>query len=208
MERQHAAAVRDATGRSARTTCPREPTTAIATPMTVHALLLLYAQDEAGADAGRRGRGGAAAARGRRGPPPAARPRLDDNGISREHFGFADGLSQPVPYDEDGAVTRRRRSDGQPPRTRGRACRSASSCIGYTNGHHEKAPGPVVPDDPRSARRGRAAAARRAEGFFDFGLNGSYMVVRELQAGRRRVLELDGRERRARSASRTRARPT
>ena len=54
--------------------------------------------------------------------------------------------------------------------------------LGHTNGHHEKAPGPMVPDD--DAGKARAAGLLRdgaPEGFRNLGLDGSYMVVRELQ---------------------------
>jgi deferrochelatase/peroxidase EfeB len=52
--------------------------------------------------------------------------------------------------------------------------------FGYINGHHEKAPGPVVGEsDP--ARQAGLPASEKAEGFRDLGLNGSYLVVRELK---------------------------
>ena len=52
--------------------------------------------------------------------------------------------------------------------------------IGYTNGHHEKAPGPVVADCA-AARAAGLLASDQAEGFRDLGLNGSYLVARELK---------------------------
>lgn len=110
--------------------------------------------------------------------------RLDaENNVSREHFGFADGLSQPEPFDEEGAVT----LDGHPV-TQAQAVQGVALgefLIGYFNGHHEKAPGPVVPGElpDRPALKPREAGLpphAEAEGFYDFGLNGTYMVVREL----------------------------
>jgi Dyp-type peroxidase family len=104
--------------------------------------------------------------------------------FSREHFGFADGLSQPEPWDETGAVTL-----GNSPVTTADPVQGVplgEFLIGYFNGHHERAPGPVVPDSPvKGSDPSRVGAAGlpphpEAEGFFDFGLNGSYVVVREL----------------------------
>jgi deferrochelatase/peroxidase EfeB len=58
--------------------------------------------------------------------------------------------------------------------------------LGYLNGHHEKARGPVVPTDIGGKRDPRPEQAglpphEEAEGFYDLGLNGTYMVVRELK---------------------------
>ena len=82
--------------------------------------------------------------------------RLDDEDIAREHFGFADGLSQPIPFDETSGEDGMRvvLSDGQPvQRDPGMACRSGEILLGHTNAHHEKAPGPVVPIDEQSRAR-------------------------------------------------------
>jgi Dyp-type peroxidase family len=107
---------------------------------------------------------------------------VEKAGISREHFGFADGLSQPEPFDENGAVTRA----GEPVLTRDpvQGVPLGEILVGYLNGHREKAPGPVVPGDIDGHEDSRPKAAKlvphpEAQGFFDFGLNGSYMVVRE-----------------------------
>jgi deferrochelatase/peroxidase EfeB len=105
--------------------------------------------------------------------------------FAREHFGFADGLSQPLPYDPDGsvvlgssAVTNSHPVQGVP---------LGEILFGHLNGHGEKAPGPIAPDttgifgsvpDPRKAG---LKPRPDAEGFFDLGRNGSYLVVRELK---------------------------
>jgi deferrochelatase/peroxidase EfeB len=104
--------------------------------------------------------------------------------FSREHFGFADGLSQPEPWDETGAVTLR----NFPVKTADpvQGVPLGEILIGYLNGHHERAPGPVVPgtsvtgSDPPRLEAAELPPHPEAEGFFDFGLNGSYVVVREL----------------------------
>jgi Dyp-type peroxidase family len=151
---------------------------AMPTEVTVHALLLLYARDEAAAD------DWAAQVKAMLEPHGVTIVHrlplvldIEGAGISSEHFGFADGLSQPAPYDDGGAVTR----GGEPaPKHPIQGVPLGEILIGYTNGHHEKAPGPVVPDAERAAAAGLPPHPE-AEGLFDFGLNGSYMVVRELK---------------------------
>jgi Dyp-type peroxidase family len=153
------------------------------TPLTVHAVLLLYTRDEAAANEL------ADAAQAALAPHAVAVVKrlellldVEKHGISREHFGFADGLSQPEPFDETGAVTRA----GEPVLTRDpvQGVPLGEFLVGYLNGHREKAPGPVVPGtvdgepDPRPEAAGLTPHPQ-AEGFYDFGLNGSYMVVRE-----------------------------
>ena len=71
------------------------------TPKTVHSVLLLYAQDDAALDIQVRSVTALLEAQGvhichqRR-----LSLREDGQGIAREHFGFADGISQPVPTGE------------------------------------------------------------------------------------------------------------
>jgi deferrochelatase/peroxidase EfeB len=157
----------------------------VATPFTVHALLLLYAADEAAADVFATD------------VEDALRPHgvtvshrlplvldVEKSGVSNEHFGFADGLSQPAPYDADGAVERDGRKVTERDPVQGIPL--GEILIGYANGHHEKAPGPVAPGDERGAPDPRPAAAGlpphpEAQGFYDLGRNGSYLVVRELR---------------------------
>jgi deferrochelatase/peroxidase EfeB len=154
----------------------------VTTPETVHALLLLYAPDEQAAEM--------LAAKVKTALEPhgvvVVREReivLDvqqGSKVSHEHFGFADGLSQPEPYDEEGAVTLNQVSVLEADRVQGVPL--GEFLIGYRNGHRERAPGPVVPDEPQGlpARAGLSPHPE-AEGFHDFGLNGSYLVVRELR---------------------------
>jgi deferrochelatase/peroxidase EfeB len=157
------------------------------TSKTVHALLLLYGKDEATVQAWATRVAGALA----RHEVSVVHQlsldlQLDENGIGREHFGFADGLSQPIPFNEssrddtDDCVVL---TDGRPAtRDPWHGVPLGEILLGHTNGHHEKAPGPLVLDDAE----GKACAAGLGtggvpEGFRNFGLNGSYLVVRELQ---------------------------
>jgi deferrochelatase/peroxidase EfeB len=112
-----------------------------------------------------------------------------ENGIAREHFGFADGTSQPMPYEAtvDGEpagvlVT----SDGNPvARDDCHGVPLGEILMGHINAHHERAPGPYVPydKDPKEAKwRDIGLTPDGApEGYLNFGLNGSYLVVRELR---------------------------
>lgn len=99
----------------------------------------------------------------------------EGKGFSREHFGFADGLSQPIPYDAEGAVL----SGGAPAETSDpyNGVPLGEILIGYKNGHREVAPGPVVRDQMDDLLEPHP----EAQGFYDFGKNGSYMVVRQLK---------------------------
>jgi deferrochelatase/peroxidase EfeB len=156
----------------------RAPEQHIETGITVHALLLLYTQNEAAAEAW----------------TDQVRSQLASDsviiahklelvlnvekaGFSREHFGFADALSQPLPYDEGNAVLVGDQPAAQDPV---QGVPLGEFLIGYTNGHHEKAPGPVVADSD-AAQAAKLLASDQAEGFRDLGLNGSYLVARELK---------------------------
>jgi Dyp-type peroxidase family len=155
----------------------RAPEQHIETGITVHALLLLYTQNEAAAKAW----------------TDQVRSQLASDsiiiahklelvlnvekaGFSREHFGFADALSQPLPYDVDSVLVGGKSAVQDPVQ----GVPLGEFLIGYTNGHHEKAPGPVVADSD-AAQAAKLLASDRAEGFRDLGLNGSYLVARELK---------------------------
>jgi deferrochelatase/peroxidase EfeB len=155
----------------------------VVTAKTAHALLLLYTRTEDEADAW-----AATVLDALRPHGVTEEHRLplnldvEGHGISREHFGFADGLSQPEPYDEEGAVLLTGKEVREPDPVQGVPL--GEFLIGYLNGHHEKAPGPVVPGEIDGDERPRQAGLvphPEARGFYDFGLNGSYLVVRELK---------------------------
>jgi deferrochelatase/peroxidase EfeB len=155
------------------------PPVPIETKLTVHALLLLYTETPADAEEWAQAVQAVLAADG----VSVVRTLdlvldVEQAGFSREHFGFADALSQPLPYDQAGAVL----VNGQPARTADpvQGVPLGEFLIGHIDGHHEHAPGPVVEDDP-VARGAGLPASDQAEGFCDLGVNGSYLVARELK---------------------------
>lgn len=152
--------------------------TRVVTPITVHAMLLLYEADEQGAEGWCAQVSEAIAPHGVRVVHRLELDlRFDDRGIAREHFGFADGVSQPAPF-EPGVVTVKGGADV--PRDPWNGVPLGEVLMGHANGHHEVAPGPIVPETPK----GRAAGLLphpNGEGLLDLGLDGSYMVVRELK---------------------------
>ena len=155
------------------------PELASPTGITVHALLLLYDKDPECADAWANEVEEALA--GHQIKVVHRLPlelRLDDKGIGREHFGYADGISQPIPYEEGSVIL-----DGKPcPKDVWHGVPLGEFLLGHVDAHHEKAPGPVVPVDTEGALDQSMLTAEGApEGFLNFGLNGSYMVVRELK---------------------------
>jgi len=150
----------------------------ITTPITVHALVMLYDKDEKTAD----DRCVAVSA--------AIEPfgvkvvhrlplelRLDEKGIGREHFGFADGVSQPIPY-ETGVVTLGNAQSA--PKDFWNGVPLGDFLMGHLNSHNEIAAGPAVVATPQGQAAGLASHPQ-GEGFLDLGLDGSYMVVRELK---------------------------
>jgi deferrochelatase/peroxidase EfeB len=156
------------------------PDEVIDTKLTAHALLLLYARSNEEADAW---------------TVEVTKSLTVDNidvvrcrelvldvegedKFSREHFGFADALSQPQPYDAKGAVLVDGKPSKQPDPVQGVPL--GDFLIGYVDNHQDIPPVPVVVD----SEAGRAAGLEpsdNAAGFLDFGVNGSYLVVRELK---------------------------
>lgn len=153
----------------------RKPVT---TDKTVHAMLLLYAQTENCVEelvANVKGvlqETGVVIAH----HLPLDLGKKTGSRFSHEHFGFADGISQPLPYDADGAIIGK---DREPVKTGDHVngVRLGEILLGYKNGHQEIAPGPIVKDDVS----GLLPEYDGARKFRDFGKNGSYVVVRQLR---------------------------
>lgn len=149
---------------------------AVSTPITVHAMLLLYTADDASAEDWC---AAVSAALAPHGADVVHRLELDlktdDRGIAREHFGYADGVSQPLPYAE-GVVAARNGTPITPASDPWNAVPLGEVLIGYRNGHNEVPAGPAVAADASDL-----PPHARAEGHVDLGQDGSYLVVRELR---------------------------
>jgi deferrochelatase/peroxidase EfeB len=147
------------------------------TPLTVHALLLLYDTDEDSATAWAAQVAAALAPHGiavvHQLPLDL---REDAKGIAREHFGFADGVSQPIPYDDEAVV----QPEGAPKVDTLHGIPLGDILLGFPNSHREVAPTPYAPPQGMPSDAGLRPHPL-ADGFLDLGLDGSYMVVRELK---------------------------
>jgi len=145
---------------------------------TVHALLLVYAKDESALRQRITLIEGVLAAEGvdiLRSLRLSLRRNEALGNVPREHFGFADGFSQPTPFGD--AVVMRH--DGQPWRDPWHGVPLGDFLLGHVNAHGEVPPTPLVrdiPADPAAAVLPAAAPAMR-----DLGRNGSYLVARELR---------------------------
>lgn len=107
-------------------------------------------------------------------------PDPQNKNIRREHFGFADGISQPLPFDADGAVLvndKKEKAISKPDPWHGVPL--GEILLGHTNAHDEKPFCAVVPEDPKSRIFLKPEGA--PPGFRNLGFNGTYMVVRELR---------------------------
>jgi deferrochelatase/peroxidase EfeB len=156
----------------------RPPSRRIVTPVTVHALLLLYEKDEETPRPGARRWARRWRRTTSRSSTAAARSAPDERGIAREHFGFADGVSQPAPFESKAVVVK---GGADYPKDPWNGVPLGEVLMGHENGHHEIALGPVVATTATKGRKAGLPAHPRGEGFLDLGLDGSYMVVRELK---------------------------
>ena len=90
------------------------------------------------------------------------------DGKRQEHLGFADGISQPILV--DGNIPVENRALNEIP--------VGELVLGQINTYGVPAVGPVVPTSTMAAQYLQPAAM---EGFLDLGLNGTYIVVRQLK---------------------------
>ena len=148
-----------------------------ATPITVHVLLLVYAGNEATLaatlapveallrawhiDIGHR---------------RSLSLRADGQGMPREHFGFVDGVSQPVPTGEATVPASGPQADAQ---RHWHGVPAGEILLGHNNLHDELAPGPIVASGSPGSEH--LASTGAPDGFCNLGLHGSYLVVRELR---------------------------
>jgi Dyp-type peroxidase family len=150
---------------------------AIVCDKTVHAALLLYHETAEALAAYAAPMRASLAASGVAVAHELALSLRFDNGtppVAREHFGFADGISQPSPFGA-GIVTK----SGAPyPRDPCHAVASGDVLIGLPDPYGEPSPGPLVP----SASPGAAVldAVPGDPAHRDLGRDGTYLVMREL----------------------------
>jgi Dyp-type peroxidase family len=155
-----------------------EPVDRVLTECTVHAMLVIYDSTEKAVKDRVKAVTAAVEPHGMkvvRNLPLSL--RLDEKGIGREHFGFADGLSQPIPFEDKAVVYR----DGSSvPRDKWHGIPLGDVLIGHEDAHHEVAPGPIVREagDPHAADLPLDGAPA---GYRNLGLDGSFLVVRELR---------------------------
>jgi len=147
----------------------------VVTPTTVHALLLLYAREKTEVNDWAQAVEMTLASHNVAVVHKRALDLQFDHNIAREHFGFADGLSQPLPYGDSVIMSNGDKSE----RDNWHGVPLGEILFGHRNVHHEDAPGPIVKDDD-IARAANLSQAGAPVGFLNFGRNGSYLVVREL----------------------------
>ncbi len=147
------------------------------TAITVHVLLLLYATDDT---ALAQRLAGVEALLRQHQITIGHRRRLslgaDSQGVLREHFGFADGMSQPVPTGAAIVPATGPQADAQ---RQWHGVSAGEILLGHSNLHNELAPGPLVAIG--SPGTDGLSPVGAPDGFCNLGLNGSYLVVRELR---------------------------
>jgi hypothetical protein len=148
------------------------------TPAVIHCMVILYAREDAALDA-RLAPVEAVLASQQIGVSYRRRLRADAEGISREHFGFADGISQPVPWGD--AIKPPTGADVDAQR-KWHGVAAGEILLGHVNAYSERASGPIVEATSENSIANAALKAFGApEGLLNLGLNGSYLVVRELR---------------------------
>lgn len=150
----------------------------------VHALVLVYTETEAAAEKAVAQIGKVLESHKVRVAHTLPLQMDDETGKpGKEHFGFADGVSQPKPFDAHGAIILNGQDVVEPDPVNGAPL--GEFVMGYENGHQEIAPGPVVPgiiNGKADLRPSQAGLPEHPDAlsFYDIGKNGSYLVAREL----------------------------
>jgi Dyp-type peroxidase family len=140
-----------------------------ANPNCVHAQLLIYAMDQDSLEAAVNSECTTLASSGLVvASKILQRVNLAPDNQRHEHFGFADGVSQPILI--DGRIPVSQRALHEIP--------AGEVVLGQINTYGAPAEGPVVPASDIAAQNLKSAAL---EGFYDLGLNGTYLVIRQLK---------------------------
>jgi Dyp-type peroxidase family len=153
---------------------PTDEDVVIPTPITVHAALLLYEADETALAMLTATAQQILQASGVTIVRDITLSLMrDSQGRSREHFGFVDGLSQPIPHGPTILV------NGQAaPADPCHAVPAGDILIGHGDLNGAPTPGPVVREASYAAGLPPAAAQ---PGYRDLGRDGAYLVIRELR---------------------------
>jgi Dyp-type peroxidase family len=140
-----------------------------ANPNCVHALLMVYALTRSALDSAVAAEAATLAGFGLTiAGQILLQVNLDPQQQRHEHFGFADGISQPILV--DGNIPVEKRALNEVP--------AGEVVLGQINTYGAPAPGPAVATSPMAAKYLLPAPV---EGFLDLGLNGTYIVVRQLK---------------------------
>ena len=138
----------------------------VTTPLTVHALLLLYDKDEADADDWAAAVGTALKPHGVSRPPLAARPARSTRTASAASISASPtALSQPIPFDADGEKVSRHSATAATSARPVHGVPLGEFLIGHTTPITRRRPGPVVPGRLPMARTGGSDRTDGARGL-------------------------------------------
>lgn len=150
----------------------------VETTITVHVALMLYALDEVAL--------GALSSTAREllevdGIKVVHKQLLwqkpDSSEVNREHFGFADGMSQPIPT---GDAIELPDNPNMADQLHWHGVPAGEILLGHQNAHSEYAAGPVVAKS-QVTHPGLLSDKGVVPDNWNLGLNGSYLVIRELR---------------------------
>jgi len=151
----------------------------IKTPVTVHVALILYALDKTSLCAQCHTARDLLKNEGIKvvHEQPLWQKPEKSSGMNREHFGFADGMSQPVPT---GDAIELPESPNMATHLHWHGVPAGEILLGHQNAHNEYASGPIVAKSQVESP-GLLSDEGVAPGNWNLGINGSYLVVRELR---------------------------